>query len=192
MRTVNLFCKVHGHSNPGTGAWAVTLEDVLSGTRATLTGGFAHTNLMRLEMTAFLEALSALKVPCNVRAHSFNVTIVNVFNGTWRCRSNLDIWKRVVNVLPRHRCEFIQVRKSDDNAIFRECHKVAVATARRPDLPKDDNFVAGDTERRVKDTGRVSLFSSAADPFGADGRIPYAAYDTRHTAGHDPMRYHSL
>ncbi len=54
--------------NPGPGGWGALL--VHDGIEKTICGGAADTTNNRMEMTAAIEALKALKRPCNIHLHT--------------------------------------------------------------------------------------------------------------------------
>lgn len=53
--------------NPGPGGWGAVLD--YNGMRKELSGGAANTTNNRMEITAAIEALNALKRPCKVSMH---------------------------------------------------------------------------------------------------------------------------
>ncbi|HYE94620.1 MAG TPA: ribonuclease HI, partial [Rubricoccaceae bacterium] len=77
--------------NPGPGGWAALLR---YGTPPHLverevTGHAAQTTNNRMELTAVVEALAALKEPCHALVHSDSAYVVNAFREGW-----LDGWIR--------------------------------------------------------------------------------------------------
>jgi len=54
--------------NPGPGGWGAILE--FDGRKKELFGGEAHTTNNRMELSAAIEALKALKKPCQVEIHT--------------------------------------------------------------------------------------------------------------------------
>ncbi len=73
--------------NPGPGGWAAIL---ISGPHEKEIAGFAgQTTNNRMELTAALKALKALKKPCEVTIYSDSAYLVNCFQQGW-----LEQWKR--------------------------------------------------------------------------------------------------
>ena len=67
--------------NPGTGGWGVVL---LSGERRReLSGADPHTTNNRMELTAVIEGLRALRRPCRVRVLSDSAYVVNAHRQGW-------------------------------------------------------------------------------------------------------------
>ncbi len=100
--------------NPGAGGWAYILiaED---GRRKQRSGNAADTTNNRMELTAALEALRALKVPCEVTLHTDSEYLRNgitqwlaawIKRG-WRTASkqpvkNRDLWEALYHVAQNH------------------------------------------------------------------------------------------
>lgn len=94
--------------NPGKGGWAALLrsgdhEKVLSGREQESTNN-------RMEITAAIEALKALKTPCSVRLHSDSQYLVNTMTLGWKRRANLDLWEQLDKAAEPHEVEWIWVR----------------------------------------------------------------------------------
>jgi ribonuclease HI len=64
MKTVEIFTDGACRGNPGPGGWGALLR--CNGHEKSLYGGEAHTTNNRMELRAAIEALTALKEPCEV------------------------------------------------------------------------------------------------------------------------------
>lgn len=73
--------------NPGPGGWGVVL--LYGRQQKELSGAEAATTNQRMELTAALRALQALKEPCEVVLFSDSAYLINAFNQHW-----LDNWQR--------------------------------------------------------------------------------------------------
>lgn len=104
--------------NPGFGAWAVLLmfsRDDGEITEKTLTGYDPETTNNQMELTAAIQALEALKVPCEVDFYTDSEYVKNgitqwlsgwIKNG-WRTSGrqpvkNQDLWQRLQRATERH------------------------------------------------------------------------------------------
>jgi ribonuclease HI len=99
--------------NPGPGGWGAILS--FNGRERELKGGEAHTTNNRMELTAAIEALEALKRSCAVDLHTDSEYLRNGItqwikkwkrNG-WRTADrkpvkNVDLWQRLDTALARH------------------------------------------------------------------------------------------
>lgn len=93
MKKVVTFTDGSCKGNPGPGGWAAILQYV--GTKGrrhekAISGGIAQTTNNRAELTAAIQALSALKEPCQVNLWTDSQYLVSVATGG-RARANLDL-----------------------------------------------------------------------------------------------------
>ncbi|SFZ86082.1 ribonuclease HI [Devosia enhydra] len=99
--------------NPGPGGWGAVLAH--GETIKELKGGEAHTTNNRMELTAAIEALNALKRPCKVALHTDSQYVKNGLttwikgwkrNG-WRTADkkpvkNAELWQALDEAVSRH------------------------------------------------------------------------------------------
>lgn len=99
--------------NPGPGGWGVVMR--FGDAEKELKGGTAETTNNRMELTAAIEALNALKRPCQVELHTDSVYVKDGItqwisrwkrNG-WRTAArkpvkNADLWQSLEEALERH------------------------------------------------------------------------------------------
>ena len=107
--------------NPGRGGWGALLR--YSGEERELFGGEASTTNNRMELTAVIEALSALKRPSHVVLHTDSQYVqkgITEWIHGWKARGwrtaskepvkNVDLWKRLDEVASVHRIDWIWVK----------------------------------------------------------------------------------
>ncbi|MDZ7703299.1 MAG: ribonuclease H [Trueperaceae bacterium] len=70
--------------NPGPGGWGVVL--VHGEHTRELNGGDAHTTNNRMELTAVLRAVEALKQPATLLVHTDSELAINLVTGRWKRR----------------------------------------------------------------------------------------------------------
>jgi ribonuclease HI len=112
--------------NPGPGGWGALLE---TGTHQKALSGFAaHTTNNRMELTAAVEALRALKRPCRVTLHT-DSTYVKQGISQWLPRwkkngwktaarkpvQNQDLWQELDAQAARHDIEWLWVKGHSGN-----------------------------------------------------------------------------
>ena len=103
--------------NPGPGGWGVVIVGP-DGTRE-YSGSEAQTTNNRMELTAVIEALAALKKPSRQVVHTDSQYVklgISVWLAQWEKRGwktaggkpvkNLDLWKRLAEVAAPHRIEW--------------------------------------------------------------------------------------
>ena len=107
--------------NPGRGGWGALLK--YDGREREIFGGEAATTNNRMELTAVIEALAALKRPCRVLLHTdsqyVQKGITEWING-WKARGwrtaakepvkNVDLWKKLDEVVRSHEIDWIWVK----------------------------------------------------------------------------------
>jgi ribonuclease HI len=125
--------------NPGPGGWAAVL--LYGEHRKELTGGHEHTTNQRMELTAAIEALKALKKPCKVLLYSDSAYLVNAFQQKWfdnwlargwknskgKPVENQELWKQLLALTDKHEVRFIKVKGHADNYWNNRCDELAVA-----------------------------------------------------------------
>jgi ribonuclease HI len=107
--------------NPGPGGWAVLLR--WRGHEKELSGGEPSTTNNRMELTAAIEALEALKRPMRVRLVTDSEYLrrgITEWLPAWKARGwrtadkkpvkNLDLWQRLDAAAARHRIEWAWTR----------------------------------------------------------------------------------
>lgn len=129
--------------NPGPGGWAAIL--MVPGIEKTISGSEAATTNNRMELTAALEALKALKWSCQVRLYSDSAYLVSAFTRGWLENwqrngwknaakdpvSNLDLWQALLEAARPHQIEWIKVQGHADNEYNNRCDQLAVAEIRK-------------------------------------------------------------
>ncbi|CAM3296961.1 ribonuclease HI [Rhodothermus bifroesti] len=129
--------------NPGPGGWAAILR--FGHHEKVLTGAEPHTTNNRMELTAAIEALRALKESCDVELHTDSDYLVRAVeegwlerwqqNG-WRTASrkpveNQDLWQALLEVMRRHRVRFVKVKGHADDALNNRADRLAVEAMRK-------------------------------------------------------------
>ena len=107
--------------NPGPGGWGAWLH--YDGKHKSLYGGEALTTNNRMELTAVIRALEALKRPCNVKIYTDSVYVqkgISEWIIGWKARNwrtadkkpvkNDDLWKALDMLASQHNIEWIWVK----------------------------------------------------------------------------------
>ncbi|MDR1351147.1 MAG: ribonuclease HI [Zoogloeaceae bacterium] len=107
--------------NPGPGGWGALL---IRGDRTReLCGGEAHTTNNRMELTAVIQALSALKRPVTARVFTDSIYVqqgISLWMRNWKKQGwrtadrkavkNVDLWQTLDALTVRHQLEWIWVK----------------------------------------------------------------------------------
>lgn len=129
--------------NPGPGGWGAIL--IYGGHRKELSGGEAATTNNRMELRACIEALRALKRPCEVELTTDSRYVVQGIEDGWAERwrrngwmrdkrtpaKNADLWAELLDLCGEHRVRFVWVRGHDGHPENERADELAVEGARR-------------------------------------------------------------
>jgi ribonuclease HI len=107
--------------NPGPGGWGAVL--MTRGTERELSGAEAHTTNNRMELTAAIRALEALKRPCEIDLYTDSQYVKNGITTwilDWKRRhwrtadrkpvKNVDLWQRLDELVGGHKITWHWVR----------------------------------------------------------------------------------
>lgn len=152
LKQVTIYTDGGCEGNPGRGGYGVVL--LFNGARKELSGGFLLTTNNRMEITAAIVGLEALKQPCKVRLHSDSEYLVKAMTLGWARRwkangwmrnkkehaMNPDLWERLLKAAAPHDVEFVWVKGHAGNAENERCDQLSNAAMRRRDLPADEGY----------------------------------------------------
>lgn len=113
--------------NPGPGGWGAWLS--YDGKEKTLSGGEKLTTNNRMELTAVIRALEALKKPCEVKVYTDSSYVqkgISEWIVGWKARNwrtadkkpvkNEDLWKALDLLANQHKIQWIWVKGHAGNA----------------------------------------------------------------------------
>ena len=140
---VRLFTDGGCSGNPGPGGWAFVLRHPSSGKEIEQSGAERETTNNRMELTAVIRGLEALKRPTRVELLSDSTYVLKGMsqwmkkwkaNG-WRRREgkrllpvkNEDLWRRLDELIGVHHIEFTHVRGHTGHPENERCDTLAVA-----------------------------------------------------------------
>ena len=139
MNTVILYTDGACSGNPGPGGWGAILE--FNGHEKELSGGESSTTNNRMELTAVIEGLSALKEPCRVELYSDSKYVIDSLEKGW-ARSwqkrgwvksdktpalNPDLWEKLLSLADLHQIRCHWVKGHAENEKNNRCDQLAVA-----------------------------------------------------------------
>ena len=143
MKTVTLYTDGACSGNPGPGGWGCILE--YQGTEKELSGGEKNTTNNRMELTAVIRGLEALKEPCIVELYSDSRYVIDALDKGW-ARSwqkrgwvksdkqpalNPDLWDRLLSLSQQHELHCHWVKGHAQNPKNNRCDELAVAQWRK-------------------------------------------------------------
>lgn len=138
-KTVHLYTDGACSGNPGPGGWGAVL--IYGEARKELSGGERDTTNNRMELTAAIRGLQALREPCRVILTSDSRYLVDaVTKGwlrSWQRRGwkkagnapvlNVDLWQLLLPLLEQHQVEFVWVKGHAGHPENECCDRMAVA-----------------------------------------------------------------
>ena len=141
LTKVEIFTDGACSGNPGPGGYGVILRAM--GKEKELSGGEKDTTNNRMELSAVIAALSALREPCRVRVTSDSRYVVEAVNNGWvegwRARGwkkadkspalNVDLWEQLLGLLKKHEVTFVWVRGHAGHPYNERCDALATAFA---------------------------------------------------------------
>ena len=138
-KKVEIFTDGACSGNPGPGGWGAVLR--FGGREKELFGGEVDTTNNRMELTAVIEALLALKEPCKVTLTTDSKYVCDAVlkgwvyswqkNG-WRKADkkpalNVDLWEKLHPLLETHEVEFCWVKGHAGHPENERCDALAVS-----------------------------------------------------------------
>ena len=143
MKQVELYTDGACSGNPGPGGWGAIL--VYKGTERELSGGEKNTTNNRMELTAVIKGLSALKESCVVELYSDSKYVIDALEKgwavSWQARGwkkadkkpalNPDLWEVLLNLIDKHKVNYHWVKGHADNPYNNRCDAMAVAESKK-------------------------------------------------------------
>lgn len=141
MKKITLYCDGSSLGNPGFGGWCAILSYQNDGKdfRKIISGGVANTTNNRMELSAVVEGLKALKEPCCVEIISDSKYVcdgINLWLKNWIVKNfrevkNPDLWREYVSLSTKHIITAAWVKGHSGHAENEECDKIAKAEAEK-------------------------------------------------------------
>jgi ribonuclease HI len=141
MKPVTIYTDGACEGNPGPGGWAAIL--IYKAQRRELTGACPATTNNRMELTAALRALEALKESCRVELHTDSQYLqrgMSEWLPAWKRRGwrrgrqrilNVDLWTALDAEASRHDVAWRWVRGHNQQPENERCDALAVEAIRR-------------------------------------------------------------
>lgn len=141
--TVHLFTDGACSGNPGPGGWAYVLRHLRTGTEKEAYGAERETTNNRMELTAVVKGLQALRRPCQVELFTDSVYVgkgLTQWMPGWKARGwmrrdgkklvpvkNVDLWQSLDELLGIHQVKYTRVAGHSGHPENERCDQLAVA-----------------------------------------------------------------
>ena len=143
MKSVTIYTDGACSGNPGPGGWGAVLR--YGKVEKELSGGAAETTNNRMELTAVIEALRALKEPCRVDLWSDSKYVVDALEKGWavswrkngwrkadkKPALNPDLWTELLDLCEVHQVTCHWVKGHAENEYNNRCDELAVAESKK-------------------------------------------------------------
>lgn len=143
--TIHLYADGACSGNPGPGGWGVVLKCPARDLEKQLSGGEAATTNNRMELTAVIQGLQALKKPCRVVVTTDSRYVADAFRAGWLDKwqrngwrtankqpvKNEDLWRELLAATQRHRVSWEWIRGHAGHPENEIADKLAVAARLR-------------------------------------------------------------
>ena len=143
MKHVEIFTDGACSGNPGPGGWGAILR--YNGHEKELSGGEANTTNNRMELSAVINALAALKEPCSVTLYSDSHYVCNALKlgwaEKWKANNwmrnkkepalNPELWDKLLTLYHKHEVEIVWVKGHAGHPENERCDRLAVAAAQQ-------------------------------------------------------------
>lgn len=148
MKKVKIYTDGACSQNPGPGGWAFIIkfnEHVLE-----KSGAKEKTTNNRMELLGVINALKALKIPCEAEIYTDSKYVVDSIEKGWVFRwqqnnwmknkkekaLNKDLWEELLHLLKKHKTKFIWIKGHADNEENERCDKLAVSEYKKLNIKK--------------------------------------------------------
>ncbi len=139
MKKVEIFTDGACSGNPGPGGWGAILR--YNGVEKELSGGASDTTNNRMELSAVIFALKALKMPCEVSVTTDSKYVYESITKGWvyswqkngwrkadkKPALNVDLWTELLELLSKHQVTFNWVKGHNEHPENERCDRLAVA-----------------------------------------------------------------
>lgn len=138
MKKVEIYTDGACSGNPGKGGWGAVL--IYNSKEKQFSGADPSTTNNRMELTAVIEALKALKEPCEVTLTTDSKYVCDAINKGWvyswqkkgwkkadgKKALNVDLWQQLLEQLQIHKVEFVWVKGHTGHKYNEICDTLAV------------------------------------------------------------------
>ena len=137
MKKIEIYTDGACSGNPGPGGYAGIL--IYNKKEKIISGGEKLTTNNRMELTAVIESLKALKEICEVDLYTDSAYVCNAIIQNWltdwqmknwknsqkKPVLNKDLWLLLLDLLEQHKVNFIKVKGHADNFYNNRCDEIA-------------------------------------------------------------------
>ena len=138
MKKIEIFTDGACKGNPGPGGWCAILR--YNGVEKMISGGEKETTNNRMELSAVLFALKALKEPCRITLQSDSKYVLDSLSKGWvygwqkkgwkksdgKPALNVDLWQQLLEEIRKHELEYVWIKGHAGHPENERCDAQAV------------------------------------------------------------------
>ena len=138
MKRIEIFTDGACKGNPGPGGWCAILR--YNGVEKMISGGEKETTNNRMEPSAVLFALKALKEPCHITLQSDSKYVLDSLSKGWvygwqkkgwkksdgKPALNVDLWQQLLEEIRKHELEYVWIKGHAGHPENERCDAQAV------------------------------------------------------------------
>ncbi len=138
MKTIYIYTDGACKGNPGPGGYCAILK--YNGHEKIISGGEKDSTNNRMELSAVLFGLRALKQSCHVILTSDSKYVLDSISKGWvynwqkkgwkksdgKMALNIDLWEQLLVELPKHKLEYVWIKGHAGHPENEECDRIAV------------------------------------------------------------------
>ena len=143
MKQVTIYTDGACSGNPGPGGWGAVL--MYGQHKQEISGGDPATTNNRMELTAVIRGLQALKEPCIVELYSDSKYVIDALEKGWawgwkkkgwvksdkKPALNPDLWEELLQLTQVHKLTYHWVKGHASNPYNNRCDELAVAESKK-------------------------------------------------------------
>ena len=138
MKNIEIFTDGACKGNPGPGGWCAILR--YNGVEKMISGGAKDTTNNRMELSAVLFALKALKEPCHITLQSDSKYVLDSLSKGWvygwqkkgwkksdgKPALNVDLWQQLLEEIKKHELDYVWIKGHAGHPENERCDAQAV------------------------------------------------------------------
>ncbi|MBE6895398.1 MAG: ribonuclease HI [Ruminococcaceae bacterium] len=138
MKRIEIFTDGACKGNPGPGGWCAILR--YNGVEKMISGGEKETTNNRMELSAVLFALKALKEPCHITLQSDSKYVLDSLSKGWvygwqkkgwkksdgKPALNVDLWHQLLEEIKKHELSYVWIKGHAGHPENERCDAQAV------------------------------------------------------------------
>ena len=147
MKTVTIYTDGACRGNPGLGGWGALIQ--FGKFKKEIYGGETSTTNNKMELKATINALKAMKEPCEITLYTDSKYVVNPIEKQWlqnwkktgfKNKKNVDLWLEFLTLFEKYKIKFKWVKGHNNHPQNERCDNLAFTASKNTKLFDDDGY----------------------------------------------------